>query len=423
MASWVSGKSLVQSARMRGAAATTSFRNASPTPGPSALSSVAGCLLGPRFRAGSRPRLPSFHADAWALKCHLSEAASLRWMEGAIAASATLSSKIATAAARPRSNFASGIDKAIGRGQRGLEGNQRQLIVAERLPVGWELRFIGGDHLHVLNNGGDNGAEMIRPRSSGFEANRGQVHGATLGQAGALTVPGYEGEALALGLCQSHERVAFMHGMSWRVLLHSWPGVRCSNLVLTGRIWCWWAMTSREIGAARLNLVKREAGILWAGAQREAIALEVLCGSLLTNARDGTGDDGTANGTVESGRGADEEMPGVAVEVPGLVDVDAFELAGRGVPVRELAETTGASGRSSGVRIVDAFEVEVEVEMSAQFEPLVVGRCQQNREGAGIHFCAPARPQAIPYLPFRELARRLKRWSGRRADRGSRPRW
>ena len=75
------------------------------------------------------------------------------------------------------------------------------------------------------------------------------------------------------------------------------------------------------------------------------------------------------------------------------------------MPVRELAETTGASGRSSGVRIVDAFEVEVEVEveMSAQFEPLDVGRCQQNREGAGIHFCAPARPQAIPYLPFREV--------------------
>lgn len=46
----------------------------------------------------------------------------------------------------------------------------------------------------------------------------------------------YEGEALALRLYQSHERVAFMHGMAWRVLLHSWPGVRCSNLVLTGRI-------------------------------------------------------------------------------------------------------------------------------------------------------------------------------------------
>ena len=91
------------------AAATTSFRTASATPGPPAVPSVAGCLLGPRFRAGSRPRLPSFHADAWALKCHLSGAASLRWMEGAIAASATLSSKIATAAARPRSNFASGV--------------------------------------------------------------------------------------------------------------------------------------------------------------------------------------------------------------------------------------------------------------------------------------------------------------------------
>ena len=79
-----------------------------------------------------------------------------------------------------------------------------------------------------------------------------------------------------------------------------------------------------------------------------------------------------------------------------MVDVRVFPLARGGVPVRELAETTGASGRSSGVRIVDAFEVEVEVEveMSAQFEPLDVGRCQQNREGAGIHFCAPARPQA-----------------------------
>ena len=95
------------------AAATTSFRTASATPGQPALPSVAGCLLGPRFRAGSRPRLPSFHVDAWALKCHLSGAASLRWMEGAIAASATLSSKIATAAARPRSNFASGVAGAL----------------------------------------------------------------------------------------------------------------------------------------------------------------------------------------------------------------------------------------------------------------------------------------------------------------------
>ena len=47
----------------------------------------------------------------------------------------------------------------------------------------------------------------------------------------------YEDEALTLGLYQSHERVASMHGMAWRVLLHSWPGVRCSYLVLTGRIW------------------------------------------------------------------------------------------------------------------------------------------------------------------------------------------
>ena len=96
-----------------------------------------------------------------------------------------------------------------------------------------------------------------------------------------------------------------------------------------------------------------------------------------------------------------ELLLGVVVEVPGMADVPVLPLAGGGVPVRELAETTGASGRSSGVRIVDAFEVEVEVEMSAQFEPLVVGRCQQNREGAGIHFCAPARRRAIPYLPFR----------------------
>ena len=69
------------------------------------------------------------------------------------------------------------------------------------------------------------------------------------------------------------------------------------------------------------------------------------------------------------------------------------------MPVHELAETTGASGRSSGVRIVDAFEVEVEVEMSAQFDPLVVGRCQQNREKAGIHSGAPARRRAIPEVP------------------------
>ena len=82
------------------------------------------------------------------------------------------------------------------------------------------------------------------------------------------------------------------------------------------------------------------------------------------------------------------------------VVVNVRGMAGVWVPVRELAETTGASGRSSGVRIVDAFEGEVE--MSAQFEPLVVGRCQQNRGGAeGAHSGAPARRRAIPYLPFR----------------------
>ena len=42
--------------------------------------------------------------------------------------------------------------------------------------------------------------------------------------------------------------------------------------------------------------------------------------------------------------------------------------------------------------------------MSVRSEPLVVGRCQQNREGAeGAHFCATARRRAIPYLPFREV--------------------
>ena len=110
----------------------------------------------------------------------------------------------------------------------------------------------------------------------------------------------------------------------------------------------------------------------------------------------------TGGDDPSSGFGVDRHQTESDVEVPGMADVRVLRLAGGGgVPVRELAETTGASGRSSGVRIVDAFEVEVEVEMSAQFEPLVVGRCQQNREGAGIHFCAPARRRAIPYLPFR----------------------
>ena len=40
-----------------------------------------------------------------------------------------------------------------------------------------------------------------------------------------------EGEALALRHYQSHERMAFLLGMALRVILHSWPGVRCS-------IWC-----------------------------------------------------------------------------------------------------------------------------------------------------------------------------------------
>ncbi len=77
----------------------------------------------------------------------------------------------------------------------------------------------------------------------------------------------------------------------------------------------------------------REAAILWVGAQREAIALECCAARLLTNVRDGTGDDGTGVGTVEfravlmDERGwpemtvaehHDGVLPGVVVEVPGM---------------------------------------------------------------------------------------------------------
>ena len=55
------------------------------------------------------PRLPSFHA-VWALReGDLSGAASLRWKAGAIAASAALPSKIATAAGCPRVGFTSSV--------------------------------------------------------------------------------------------------------------------------------------------------------------------------------------------------------------------------------------------------------------------------------------------------------------------------
>ncbi len=48
--------------------------------------------------------------------------------------------------------------------------------------------------------------------------------------------------------------------------------------------------------------------------------------------------------------------------------------------------------------------------MGVHFEPLVVGRCQQNREGVGVHFCALARRRAILYL-FRSASWRCD-WSG-----------
>ena len=98
-----------------------------------------------------------------------------------------------------------------------------------------------------------------------------------------------------------------------------------------------------------------------------------------------------------SGFGVDRHQTEGDVEVPGMADVRVLRLAGGGgVPVRELAETTGASGswRTS----------EVELQMSVRSEPLFVGRGEQNREGAeGAHSGALARRRAIPYLPFREV--------------------